>query len=758
MRRIVILMPLVVILLSCGLFSGGETPVASIEGTAEQADSPTAQVGEPAQVPPPTGDGPPTSSAASYIPAVPFHGDTLVEEKIISSTIVGRATMTSFSSEVVVDADGRYSAVLKFSLNVSEYLKGTGPSSIVAVWVDGRSYNTNAEANDAKADILAERDDQWDDREAIIFLLDGFSGFGTLLDGQLQLPNHFLLYVGDPYSPDDFYSLHSRRNKIWLPAISGAGSTDDDQDFLLDVPTPQDSTAPTITLGNLKTRITEVTAEINGGDGSEEYKECVREKYRDMRMIRYFREEKNKDAYSEFGTESDLASGQPINTVAYQRQNGGIYPSQKPRTWLAGRDAALFSVVQGEPTPVDLDRDGSFTAGTDGIEFAETFATMRPLPAGEYEIDRKEVWSRYLTCGYILSFDWTVTVTAPEDTLHEAFFDPVADGSTVAADSTNGVLKPTTFTDSNGASATIERIAWEAPSTGSGQAGRVKLELSPHDPHDGIAGHIVDFIALDGSVPLSLIADAATVDATDNTLSWTVASQPWESGDKLMLRIREAPDCSTGAVSNPSANPGLVRDCQILLVAKDTLRGAGALNWDVSSAMATWEGVTTGGSPSRVTRLELANEGLDGSIPGDLGRLSELTHLILSGNSLTGDIPRELIWLSNLEELRLSGNSLTGCIPLALMSVATNDLSSLNLLYCRPPAPGNLSAGTSGETSVPLSWDSVSSAGRYQRISAAPKPQAASRTTAPRRRPNTGLKTRERVGLPTLKIVGDGSR
>ena len=119
--------------------------------------------------------------------------------------------------------------------------------------------------------------------------------------------------------------------------------------------------------------------------------------------------------------------------------------------------------------------------------------------------------------------------------------------------------------------------------------------------------------------------------------------------------------------------------------------------------MATWDGVTTGGSPSRVTRLELPNEGLDGSIPGDLGRLSELTHLDLSRNSLTGEIPRELSWLSNLEELRLSGNNLTGCIPLALMSVATNDLASLNLLYCRPPAPDNLTAGTPRETSVPLS-------------------------------------------------------
>ena len=73
-------------------------------------------------------------------------------------------------------------------------------------------------------------------------------------------------------------------------------------------------------------------------------------------------------------------------------------------------------------------------------------------------------------------------------------------------------------------------------------------------------------------------------------------------------------------------------------------------------------------------------------------------------HSLTGDIPSKLGRLSNLDELRLSGNQLMGCIPLALQDLATNDLSSLNLLYCAP-APENLSAGTPGETSIQLDPD-----------------------------------------------------
>ncbi len=34
--------------------------------------------------------------------------------------------------------------------------------------------------------------------------------------------------------------------------------------------------------------------------------------------------------------------------------------------------------------------------------------------------------------------------------------------------------------------------------------------------------------------------EAATIDAANNTLSWSVSSQPWHDGDKLMLRIHKA--------------------------------------------------------------------------------------------------------------------------------------------------------------------------------------------------------------------------
>ena len=158
----------------------------------------------------------------------------------------------------------------------------------------------------------------------------------------------------------------------------------------------------------------------------------------------------------------------------------------------------------------------------------------------------------------------------------------------------------------------------------------------------------------------------------------------------------------------------MLRDCETLLAAKDALQGTATLDWSTSTAIGSWEGIATGGTPSRVTELDLASESLTGSIPARLGHLFKLTTLDLSSNQLTGDIPPELVWLTNLTELRLSGNSLTGCIPVALRSVATNDLSSLNLLYCEPPAPTNLHAGTPGERSVVLNWDAVTNASTYR--------------------------------------------
>ena len=187
------------------------------------------------------------------------------------------------------------------------------------------------------------------------------------------------------------------------------------------------------------------------------------------------------------------------------------------------------------------------------------------------------------------------------------------------------------------------------------------------------------------------------------------------SDDRPRTPIDPPPACGL-VVSNQTDNQGLMADCLALLAGKDTLRGTATLNWDTGTAIASWDGITTSGTPTRVTKLELPSESLTGSLPADLGRVVGLTHLDLSGNTLTGEIPFELIYLKDLKVLKLTGNSFTGCLPLILKDniPTNNDLASLNLLYCRPPAPENVSTGAATETGIPLSWDAVSNASKYR--------------------------------------------
>ena len=92
-------------------------------------------------------------------------------------------------------------------------------------------------------------------------------------------------------------------------------------------------------------------------------------------------------------------------------------------------------------------------------------------------------------------------------------------------------MKPRSFTGAGGSSATITEVKWESDT--------VTIEVTPDD---ALNGHAIDIIELDGSVSLSLNVADATVDSVNDTLSWSVESQPWENGDLLMLRIREQED------------------------------------------------------------------------------------------------------------------------------------------------------------------------------------------------------------------------
>lgn len=77
-----------------------------------------------------------------------------------------------------------------------------------------------------------------------------------------------------------------------------------------------------------------------------------------------------------------------------------------------------------------------------------------------------------------------------------------------------------------------------------------------------------------------------------------------------------------------------------------------------------WYGVTC--SSGSVSRIGLYRNSLSGSIPAELGNLTNLTTLYLYDNSLSGSIPAELGNLTSLIRLDLYNNSLSGSIPAEL--------------------------------------------------------------------------------------------
>ena len=121
-------------------------------------------------------------------------------------------------------------------------------------------------------------------------------------------------------------------------------------------------------------------------------------------------------------------------------------------------------------------------------------------------------------------------------------------------------------------------------------------------------------------------------------------------------------------------------DREALAALYDWLGGRGwerSEGWLTDAPLQEWYGVET--TDGRVTKINLAGNGLIGNLPYQVGDLQALELLDLRWNAIGGDLPNELGSLVSLETLLLTGNELRGEIPWTLGGLSS--LKRLDLSY-----------------------------------------------------------------------------
>ncbi len=453
-----------------------------------------------------------------------------------------------------------YRPFIEFEFELVEYLKGSGGDSVRVESPQRHTHLTESEALTASQDALSERNATYDDREAVVFLRNSDGGGAPARTYYFESANREAAF-------DKTYSITDGYNS-WLPASEPRAAKADattnlradaaSRKFLAN-PESGASDLTELTLAGLRSRIAAVETMVKKGEGIEGYEDCLGLRFAVETSMR--RERQINGPYvPKRIEEGPFPSGLPAGGefMNLWSTGGGGYSKH----WAEGPDADMFSLAivadNGEAIVPDFVKTRN-----QATSYGVSFRVARPLPSGRYEIREQSIAGLGMPCDFSipeLAPTWIFTFESPAGTLHEAFFDPASIGSggdaAVGADASNGVLKPTDFTF-GGAGVSLDSIKWQSQT--------VEMRMSPHNR---LANHYADFIALDGSVSLRLDFDAAAEmgEGDSRALSWPVCAQPWRDGDLLMLRISESPsdlsgvsrdgDCVSGTVApTPTVAP-----------------------------------------------------------------------------------------------------------------------------------------------------------------------------------------------------------
>ena len=140
-------------------------------------------------------------------------------------------------------------------------------------------------------------------------------------------------------------------------------------------------------------------------------------------------------------------------------------------------------------------------------------------------------------------------------------------------------------------------------------------------------------------------------------------------------------------------------ECKALVALYSSLGGetywppSSGAGWLKTNAPCYWDQAAVQCENGHVVSIRLAEKGLMGMIPPEIGNLTNLQTLDLNSNRIGGNIPPEIGNLVNLQDFNLSNNQLSGSIPPEignLVNVQDFDLSNNQLSGSIPPHLGNL--------------------------------------------------------------------
>ena len=288
----------------------------------------------------------------------------------------------------------------------------------------------------------------------------------------------------------------------------------------------------------------------------------------------------------------------------------------------------------------------------------------------EYSTDNGSTWAEIIAAAPNTgSYAWTVPDTASSQCLVKISKADSGSPSDISDDTFSIITGSTTSITvvyPNGGETLVVGLSYPITWTFTGTIENVKIEYTRDN----------------GSSWTEIIAAAPNT----GSYTWTI---PNIAGSQCKIKISAA---DSGAPSDRSDGPFFIvattipaQERAALIAFYNSTNGDG---WTKNSGWKTpplytdgfampgtearWHGITAAGD--HVTKIEMYENNLTGSIAPEIGNLSQLQVLYLNSNSIGGSIPPALGNLANLRYLYLSQNVMVGNVPTGLTNLP-------NLIY-----------------------------------------------------------------------------